>query len=194
MPTGYTSKVCSGKVTEFKDFAIGCIDAFLPDGGRERLEAECSNQKNRAVEKDDPAKQLAIVQAMNGYQCRDAAMTEYAAAVIARDRRRLENVEKRGRYQAMLDKAVAWQPPTKDHLYYKQFMVSQLAESMEHDCDDSYESMLAEPVLHSAENWRQKEIDRLTREAAHDAEWAASAKALAEQRRLFCQQILDTFQ
>ena len=56
---------------------------------------------------------------------------EERARKVARNEVRLEE---RKVYAAMLRKAQAWEPPSKDHLGVKRLMVDQIRSTIEHDC------------------------------------------------------------
>ena len=58
----------------------------------------------------------------------------------------------------MLDKVQKWVPPTDDHKELKRFMIYQVAQSMESDCDISYHSN--EPEIGTGKQWLEKEITK----------------------------------
>ena len=47
----------------------------------------------------------------------------------------LEREQTRSRYEAMLEKVYAWKPPHDDFIKSKEFMIQQIKQSIEFDCD-----------------------------------------------------------
>jgi hypothetical protein len=97
-----------------------------------------------------------------------AADAAYAQAVQSHEKRVAEKTELRNKYNAMLAKAVQWTPPTKDHEGFKDFMVSQIRDSIKWDCNPEYD---APPVKQDATAWHNGQIAEARRSCAyHDAE------------------------
>lgn len=53
----------------------------------------------------------------------------------------------RQRYEAMLDKVCAWNPPTPEHVGLRDFMVRQLVDSIDNDCEEY------KPIIPEKEEW-----------------------------------------
>jgi hypothetical protein len=70
-------------------------------------------------------------------------------------RGRITGIRKQGeehrRYSAMLAKVATWVPPTPDHAGLKEFMVNQLAESIDFDCGSTYNEDAIEDALNADE-------------------------------------------
>lgn len=49
-----------------------------------------------------------------------------------------EAQELRAKYEAMLVKVQAWEPPSPDHVEFKQFMIQQITDSIKFDCIEDY--------------------------------------------------------
>lgn len=69
----------------------------------------------------------------------------------------------REKYQEMLLKVKAWQPPTLDHFELKNFMVEQINRSIRFDCDTRCYTNIEVPFL-SAREYLAKERKRLMSE------------------------------
>lgn len=196
MPTGYTAGVQTGKITEFGAFAMQCARAFgaliemrdepadkpIPEAFAPRTEYH-----DRAIE--EAKNSIAKWRNMSPEQI----FAEYAEAEAQRiDRNaayKTENETQLARYRAMLEKAVAWTPPTTEHYELKNFMISQLEESIRFDGHDYQEPPLGEPdewhagrikaaekTVEYHEEKRQKEIELTNRRNKWIAELRSSFK------------------
>lgn len=73
--------------------------------------------------------------------------------------RAVENMkEKRYRYEAMLCRVMAWEPPSENHAELKRFMVEQLEISMRFDCYD-----IDPPSIRTVEDYRMGKLAFATR-------------------------------
>ena len=187
MPTGYTADVQSGKVTDFSEFAMQCARSSgalgmmrgEPSGAEipETFKPSTYNAE-RLVE---ARAQLAKINAMTTDQREAAARSEYEAACASQERYETERGEQRARYQAMIDKVTVWTPPTPDHVGMKDFMLNQLAESIDFDCSPSFDRR---PTMKKRDDWfseavskAERDIEYHTKEHAKEVERAASRTA-----------------
>lgn len=149
MPSGYTARLYDGEQT-FEEFIIGCAHAFsvdmrdmsigspipppvVDDGYRRRLdEALARRAEIREYDSDRWTEE------------RDRAHREY---VESTNRRRAQYAQRRARYQAMLERVAAWDPPTEDHIGLRDFMREQLTSSLRFDAPE-----VAAPV-ESPDEW-----------------------------------------
>lgn len=173
MPTGYTADVQSGKVTEFRDFAMQCARAF---GACITMRDDPSDAP--IPEKFEPAPyyanalkeaeaELERLRVMTIDQ-QDVAAREHNDLELASWRSREdERVLQRHRYEVMLEKAKAWTAPTEDHVKFREFMISQLSESIEWDCGRSS----PQPTPLKRSEWYSKAIaDAMLRVARYEEE------------------------
>lgn len=142
MPTGYTHRVQTGEVTEFRDFAMACARAFgacitmrddsadapIPD------EFKPSNYFRKSLDK--ALAHYHKVAAMTTAEAVESLAEHNAEQAKGRTSWEERNADYKRRYEAMLAKVEAWTPPTADHEELKRFMVSQLTESIKFDCHD----------------------------------------------------------
>lgn len=162
MATGYTADVQSGKVTDFRTFALRCARAFgalismrddpiyavIP----EKFEPSDFYSKNLAEAKE----RLATLHAMTLEQAQAEATKEFEKHMSEAREYETKMSEQRSRYEAMLSKVDAWMPPTNEHRGLKDFMQKQLNESIDFDCSGSYWNT---PKLLSGEEWLRAKID-----------------------------------
>jgi hypothetical protein len=185
MPTGYTSDVQDGKLTELRDFALRCARAFgalimmrddpsdapIPD---EFKPSEFYTQ--RALQLAD---EIGNLEALTSAECLARQNEEIAKARGYRDEYLAEREVKRGRYEAMLVKVHAWEAPTADHAGLKRFMVEQLTDSIKFDCG-SYEPEV--PPVRDPHQWRDEKVASLKKDLARARAHLSEEKSRAEER------------
>jgi hypothetical protein len=170
MPTWYTADIKDG--IEFKTYAMNCARAFgacvelrdEPGGGDRIPDAfEPSGYHLKAVEKAHG--ELAALEAMTPAELERAAARAWDDAETSR-LMRLEGYRKqRKAYEAMLAKVNAWAPPTPDHAGLHEFMRTQIEQSIDFDCNESY---CSEPTVRlTGESWAAAERARCLRDVQH---------------------------
>ena len=144
MPTGYTDDVMQGKITELKDYAMLCARAFgacimmrdepfdtpIP----EEFEPS-SYHKDRLKKSQEELESFTNKSPKELFQVFEEYKTSQKEFL-------LKEVEEKNnyklRYEKMLEKARSYNPPSIDHYEFKEFMVNQLVDSINFDCDTSY--------------------------------------------------------
>lgn len=137
MPTGYTSGIENGMT--FKEYATNCAKAFdanvlmrdLPMSAPIKTYETDPYYVNKLLktikEKEEFLK-------LSEEQKRDLWIKEYKEYVTERTSWNNKNQLLREKYEAMLEKVNSFEPPTEDHVNYKEFMKSQIVESIKFDC------------------------------------------------------------
>lgn len=190
MPTGYTASVGDGKVTEFNEFAMNCAKGMGV----------------AIMMRDEPAGEKLSIE-----KCLDLSSIEHHKKNLAEAKKRLKRtdeeiladfdkmkkekikaaeegaareVETKRRYEAMLEKANAWTPPTKDHEGLKKFMVSQLTESIDFDCGGNYyERQLEDAKVLRPEVYLQSYRDSVERDVEYHTKQLAETEQRNAERR-----------
>lgn len=161
MPTGYTDKIKDG--ISFEEFVWQCtrnfgalitmrdesFDAPIPD----RFEPSSFYSDHIAKLQD----RLQEILSMTDAQLEAEAVAEYDQHCSYVYSKRKENKELSEKYEAMITKVEAWQPPSNDHVRLKEFMLEQLKESLEFDClepRDDYKRM-------TGADWKIQQVARL---------------------------------
>lgn len=166
MPTGYTHDVQTGKITDFREFAMSCAKAFgacitmrddpadkpIPD----EFEADTKYYDERIA---DALEAVARISSMSGEDCEKEAFTDFQQNVADFEKQAKENEVERLRYKRMLADVRAWTPPTKDHQGMKSFMEKQLLESIDWDCGHKGKY----PDRETGEEWRDREFSESER-------------------------------
>lgn len=176
MPTGYTADVADGKVTDFAKFAMQCARAFgalvsmrdePSDAAIPETFEPCDYHVNALR---DARAELARLKGMTIDEQEAACRKASQEAQDFWDRYEAEKVAKRKRYEAMLARVEAWEPPTSEHVPMKEFMSKQLRESIDFDCGPAY---CARPEPKKRSEWYVKEIEEAASNVArHEAEHA----------------------
>lgn len=141
MPTGYTYDIEND--VSFENFALSCARAF----------GACAHMR------DTPSKENPTFRVVSTYyqDKLPEALAEYGYLQTLTDKQKeefgqeerdkeitriQETLEKKrkleAKYNEMLNKVGAWNPPTSDHNGLKEFMTRQIVESIQFDCDSKY--------------------------------------------------------
>lgn len=140
MPTGYTSALYDGEQS-FEDFAWGIARGFgalieMRDAPRDvPIPAEFSARTDHYDRQIKEARQgLVALDTMTVEEAARCAQAEHDESARHFDEARAERDVLRARYEAMLAKAQAYEPPTADHIKFKEMMIEQLCSAIDFDC------------------------------------------------------------
>jgi hypothetical protein len=173
MPTGYTSSIKDG--ITFKEFIMECARAF---GATVTMRDEPKNKEipdkfgvsdyytNKLSETQT---EFENVKAMSGEEIILKARIEYDEKIAYNKQQIKEHNDLRQKYNDMLFEVKKWQPPTSDHHGLKDFMIQQITNSIDFDCDTSYylkpvELLTGEQWLSHRKHKLLKDIDYYTQE------------------------------
>jgi hypothetical protein len=171
MPTGYTAAVQDGKVTTLRQFAMQCARAFgatitmrddpwdkaIPD----RFEPE-TRYYDEGIEKTWTI--LAELLTLSDAECERRATAEHAN-LLDSHRQYLRNKDQsRQRYEAMRDQVIAWQVP-EEIASLRTFMLEQLTQSIDFDCDTKYNP--EEPKVLTGEAWRSSTLAQAAKDLGY---------------------------
>lgn len=143
MPTGYTHNIENDDFT-FEDFALSCAKAF---GACISMRDLPSNTPIPDEFKVEPYYQDKILETQKQIEKHLNLTLEEWNSLCDKDfeqkeSRRIESLNKNinllYNYNKMLSKVKAWQAPSKEHIGLKEFMISQIEESIDFDCDVDY--------------------------------------------------------
>lgn len=172
MPTGYTAEVQKG--ISFEKYALSCARAFgalitmrdepsdkeIP----EKLEPNDYHLKKKVAAEDN----LLILNSLSAESVELKALNDFNSAELYRTKKLKEEAVIESRYNEMLAKANAWVSPSKDHDKLKEFMVSQLEESIRFDCGSSYYEKAT--VKLTGEQWRSEQIEKAHKDITYHTE------------------------
>lgn len=170
MPTGYTSALAEGEV-EFTEFVLSCARAIgylarfrdAPEGS-EAIPDVIQPSSYPQSRVDGLTRELNTLQALTDVEAEAAAETEWRASEAGRLAHADEQEARRQRYTAMMAKVEAWVPPTPAHGTLREFMLRELQQSLDWDCDPAY----AEPPTERLDGaaWKARQIELVTRQLA----------------------------
>jgi len=173
MPTGYTADVQSGKVTTLTEYAMQCARAFgatimMRDDPADkpipaRFEPQTAYNDEGLAEAQ---KQLAELEALTDSECADRAEDDYQKSLVVYHERVARRAEQKARYEAMIAKVNAWEAP-RTHAEMKSFMLSQLRQSVDFDCNGEWDR---EPKREAPVAWRARKISDAAKNISYHAE------------------------
>lgn len=176
MPTGYTSKLNKGKQS-FEEFVWECarnmgacipmrdepFDVLPPKHGFEPATNYHEEELKKLYEYNQK------LASMGPEECNKQAEKQYKNDIKHRNKRIAETIETLDRYREMLDRITNWEAPTSNHTEFKNFMVSQLKQSIQFDDDVEYYKDLKIKKL-SGTAWKSEEKDKTAKKIRHHEE------------------------
>lgn len=194
MPTGYTADVKDGKVVEFKDFALRCargmgalimmrddpMDAPIPE--------EFKPSEFYAKSLVDARAKLEALLNMSDDEAKRRCEEDYQEQLHTRARLNERSTVERERYETMLAKVQAWVPPSPEHIKFKEFMMSQLQESINFDCHDYTDT----PARKAWATWKAKALEDAAHMLAYYEKSAAEEIERTNGRNLWIKQLRDS--
>lgn len=157
------------------------FDAPIPD----RFEPSSYHaDKITQIEKD-----LAWCENMADSEAEREAEKDHAERCATNAKCIQEANDQRALYESMLDKVMAWNAQTADHEGFKKFMVDQITQSMQFDCNTKY---YEDPPKLSGADWRIGKINKAHRDLAYHKENHLSEVQRTEQRNEWLRQLRDS--
>ena len=143
MPTGYTADI-ENDIT-FEDYVLGCARAFgatmhqRDDNMKDKPKLRNIESSYHVDALSRAKTEVAKLEAMRGVNDRTAFGKKVIKEEEAFNQEYFnKKVSLRNKYEAMLQKAYNWFPPTPDHENLKKFMIEQITTSIDFDCDTKY--------------------------------------------------------
>lgn len=141
MPTGYTADIKNG--ISFKEFALNCTRAFgvcidLRDNPKEKIPDVFPVNDFYLKKVTELTTELLALDKMTPEELEKQAFSAWLQAESVNISRLNKIQELRLAYEATKAQVLAWTPPTSDHVELRNFMLSQIETSIEHDCSSSY--------------------------------------------------------
>lgn len=164
MPTGFTEPIYNGEDITFEQFANSCLRNF---GIYLRFKNQCLSRyeiPNKIRPSDYCKKRYEKAKAeyeehLATPKTKEELEAEYYIyvndVIKGNENRVKKNEALKNRYNAMLSKVRSWVPPSEDYNVIKEFMESQLINSLDFDCRHVY----VEDIMPKDE-WIQKQSNR----------------------------------
>ena len=198
MPTGYTSQIKDG--ISFQQFAMSCAKAFgacimMRDDPAdkpipEKFEASTSYNSEGLRKAQNELKRINGLSVEEGKREEEVKFTKEVQRqeqAIEKDR------ELMNQYRDMLRKVKQWQPPTSDFIKFKEFMVSQIEDSIKHDGMEDY--YIENPIKKlTGEEWLAEKRKKALRDIDyHTKEYNAEIKR-TNQRNKWIKDLRDSLE
>lgn len=204
MPSGYTSAIYDGKDVTLRDFILTCargmgalitmrdepFDKPIPDEF-----PPCTSYHDEAIAK--ARERLARITKGDRMELLREKQDEYNERLQQWWEAKRESDALKKRYEDMMEKVLAWEPPTPDHEGLKKLMIDQLSQSLEHDChyskfdtpkDDPYRGMYG-PEEKSLDQWIEDERAAAIKEIEYHIEQRNNEIERARSRTEWVQQL-----
>lgn len=200
MPTGFTAVVQDGRVTELEDFIIGCARGFGAlitlrdedqslDATKRFIDDKAYLDKstyyaNSLKESYDRLQKLILI---TDQEIEDEVTAERERVTEYNRKQEEKRLVELARYNEMVKKVEAWQPPTADHVEFKEFMLDQLKQSIEFDCKP-----YSLPLPEVSPTWRDEEIQATKKRIDHYKNEIKKQDERNEGRRLWVESLVDS--
>lgn len=143
MPSGYTEGILSGTINDLNDFIWMCARGF----GAFITQKDNIDEPPILKEKPNPYYKNKIKQLLNEQQkyneyTDDDWQNEYLKYIEDQlkdiDDNIKEKIESKEKYENILNQVKEWIPPNENFHKLKSFMINQIEESIDFDCDTSF--------------------------------------------------------
>lgn len=169
MPTGYTAAIKDG--ITFKEFALNCARNFGACISM-RDEPNGTPIPDKFIQNDyhlNKKKELQEEYSLLSLEDNGFWLKKVISDTTKKEDQRIkwnnEKLELKNKYLIMLNQVNDWVQPSSDHIHMKEFMVQQIEESIEWDCDVTYYS---EPTkLPDALEYKNKILRELEKDIAY---------------------------
>jgi hypothetical protein len=145
MPSGFTSDIYNGKKITLKDFALKCARAFGACIHLRDDPMDVSFDISSMLRKSDVSYHKGKIE--EAKKIKKPTKLQFKKSILDKKIYYKEQIEKssqlKSAYEKMLNEVISWEPPSKEHENFKEFMIDQLKSSIDHDCQiDFYKRSL----------------------------------------------------
>lgn len=193
MPTGYTAPLYDGEDITFEQFVLRCSRG-MGAAIMQRDESLDVTLKKRKPSLDYHNKAIARAKARRiearqwtEEEADNRAVEQYAESMRKYLERRREQGATVARYKAMLEKVKAWTPPTTDHQGLKDFMISQLEESIKFDGPSNF----GKPTAMTGQEFRESEISSAKRDIEYHSKEIIKEKERCDSQNEWVEALAD---
>ena len=191
MPTGYTADIKNG--ISFEKFVLGCARAFgalismRDDPNDAEIPDEFKPSEHHSKNLIKAFNEKAKLETLTKEQI-DLAVFHYNKEQQEYYEKRIkDNNELKQKYMDMLIQVLDWTPPTPDHKELRNFMITQINESIQHDC---YEPNVPEEI--SPEKWFDAQISSVNWSITYHTEQSQKEKETCENRTKWVRELKNS--
>lgn len=186
MPTGYTARIADG--ISFKEFAFDCSRAFgalisMRDESRDTpIPDEIKPRDYHIINLEKIKKEIADINSFSKAQIKKQIEKEYKEEIKYLDKHIKGKKGLNSKYEKMLREVKKWKIPTKDHQEFKNFMIKQLTNGINCDCDVEYFKYEKKKLKkETPEKWKQQKLDKLNENLSyHSKQWEEEVQRCKE--------------
>ncbi len=195
MPTGYTSDIAKG--ITFKQFALRCARAFgalitMRDEPHDAPIPEKFEQSDYYKNKIDATlKEYESLVKMNDEDLQAETDRFNNKELKYYEERLAEKAELKKKYETMLDEVSKYDPPSPDHIEYKDFMKKQIEQSIDFDCSTSY---LKKPEPLTAKEYKEKRLEQLNKDVSYYTKQDNEEAERVESRNVWISQLRSSLE
>lgn len=197
MATGYTHDIKNG--ITFEQFALSCARNFgaciemRDDPSDKPIPKKFKVDSYHVKELKEAKTKLKNIKKLSLSKCEKLAQKEFKEEANRLNEMIEDSTSLQAKYKEMLEKVTNYVPPTPDHVGLKEFMVSQIKQSMEFDCDVTYyKKQLDEVKLLKGEEFKAKEIVNYSRDIAYHQEQFRKEKERVERNNKWISKLRES--
>ena len=195
MPTGYTAAIQEKPDITFQEFARQCARAM----GACVSQRECTLSQPPKL--DEPSDynlrrcresevMLLQLNTMSDEELQASADQAFEDESQRAAKRLKEMRITEAAYRRVLDEVEAWEPPTADHQGLKDFMIQQITDSIEWDCNTSYYDT---PIGRlTGREWQAAQKEQLTRDIEYHKKAYAEEVERTKNRNAWKRQLAES--
>ena len=182
MATGYTAIIGEKPDVTLREYALRCSRAVgalieMRDSSLDaKIPEEFHPSDYHKHELENAQKTLKRAESMTLEQAAREADREYQSSMKNYEESQTKNHDLRARYESMLGQVANWEAPTPDHQGLKDFMTSQLEESIKFDCYEVEAPQKQTPKQYKAELIKSAKWNV----AHHGKEWKEEVNSARE--------------
>lgn len=183
MPSGLTDII--GKDATFNQYVwrvarqFGALIMMRDDSADAPISLEVTPSDYHEKELANAKVEYASLQKLTAKQISAKCKAEYNKSVKNWNKSCKEKVALRKKYEAMLEKCIAFVAPTPDHENLKKMMIDQINESIKWDCTPYPEF---KPKQHTNSEWLKIRVDSALRDINYHTEGVAEEKTRCKGR------------
>ncbi len=192
MATGYTMDITKG--IDFRTFALKCARGMgalihMRDDALDVPIREDKVSGYHAEELEKREAELQRVHSLTVEECEQEAEKLYLHEVEYRDKQEKERLELLKKYEDMLEQVRAWSPPTSEHAGMKEFMETQIVDSIKFDCRVCSSD---EPVKKDGASWRADKISRIMKDIEYSKKHGKEDQERVAERNKWVKDLIES--
>ena len=195
MSTGYTYLIKDG--ISFNDFVMKCARAMgylitMRDDSMDKEIPEKFEPSNYHQKELTRAKsKLKLYQEMKDDQANLLSQQEHDNSIKYQQESIDERNKLKKQYENMLFKIRKWKLPTSEHKGLKEFMIEQITDSIDFDCDTEYPIKNSSKSL-SGKEWLSMKISTILKEIKYHTKKDQEERERTESRNLWIKQLRES--